>query len=182
MFRIALRARELPKLPPVCLGKRIAITNSIRLVSSGPERSTSKLWETADKAVADIQSGSTILSAGFGLCGTPGLLPQLPNIRALIGYRNLNWRSSQTGCGKPQQLNRSVKQCWSIWRWWAIAARILWAARQSYHFLSRQQQEAGAKVPIGSDCYRAMSSRDFGGKNQGRRSWHPCLFHPYRKP
>lgn len=33
------------------------------------DRSRSKLFKSADEAVADIQSGSTILSAGFGLCG-----------------------------------------------------------------------------------------------------------------
>jgi 3-oxoacid CoA-transferase len=35
-------------------------------------RGQSKLFKDADAAVADIQSGSTILSAGFGLCGTAG--------------------------------------------------------------------------------------------------------------
>jgi 3-oxoacid CoA-transferase len=32
----------------------------------------SKVFKNADEAVADIQNGSTILSAGFGLCGTAG--------------------------------------------------------------------------------------------------------------
>ena len=36
------------------------------------ERGASKLFKDADEAVADIESGSTILSAGFGLCGTAG--------------------------------------------------------------------------------------------------------------
>ena len=33
-------------------------------------RGRSKLYASADEAVADLQSGSTVLSAGFGLCGT----------------------------------------------------------------------------------------------------------------
>jgi 3-oxoacid CoA-transferase len=33
------------------------------------ERGGSKLWNSADDAVADIQSGSVVLSSGFGLCG-----------------------------------------------------------------------------------------------------------------
>ncbi|KAF2011163.1 3-oxoacid CoA-transferase [Aaosphaeria arxii CBS 175.79] len=39
--------------------------------SSAPtiDRSASKLFKSADEAVADIRSGSTVLSAGFGLCG-----------------------------------------------------------------------------------------------------------------
>lgn len=35
-------------------------------------RGESKLFKDADSAVADLKSGSTILSAGFGLCGTAG--------------------------------------------------------------------------------------------------------------
>jgi 3-oxoacid CoA-transferase len=37
------------------------------------DRQRSKVFRDADEAVADIQSGSTIFSAGFGLCGTAGL-------------------------------------------------------------------------------------------------------------
>jgi hypothetical protein len=35
-------------------------------------RGASKLFKSADEAVADLKSGSTILSAGFGVCGTAG--------------------------------------------------------------------------------------------------------------
>jgi hypothetical protein len=35
-------------------------------------RGASKLFKDADSAVADLSSGSTILSSGFGLCGTAG--------------------------------------------------------------------------------------------------------------
>jgi 3-oxoacid CoA-transferase len=35
-------------------------------------RGGSKIYKDADAAVADLKSGSTILSAGFGLCGTAG--------------------------------------------------------------------------------------------------------------
>ncbi|KAM0698032.1 hypothetical protein Q7P36_001495 [Cladosporium allicinum] len=40
--------------------------------SSAPakKRGGSKIFNSADEAVADIKSGATILSAGFGLCGT----------------------------------------------------------------------------------------------------------------
>lgn len=38
------------------------------------ERGGSKLYKDADAAVADIKSGSTILSSGFGLCGVAGEL------------------------------------------------------------------------------------------------------------
>ncbi|KAL2210244.1 succinyl-CoA:3-ketoacid-coenzyme A transferase [Sarocladium strictum] len=39
-----------------------------------PPKGSSKLYEDADAAVADIQSGSTILSSGFGLCGVADTL------------------------------------------------------------------------------------------------------------
>lgn len=42
-------------------------------------RGESKLFKDADAAVADLQSGSTILSAGFGLAGTAGELSPLLN-------------------------------------------------------------------------------------------------------
>lgn len=35
-------------------------------------RGATKLFKSADDAVADLKSGSTILSSGFGLCGTAG--------------------------------------------------------------------------------------------------------------
>ena len=35
-------------------------------------RGDSKVFKNADEAVADIESGAMILSAGFGLCGTAG--------------------------------------------------------------------------------------------------------------
>lgn len=35
-------------------------------------RGQSKVFKNADEAVKDLKSGSTILSAGFGLCGTAG--------------------------------------------------------------------------------------------------------------
>ena len=38
------------------------------------ERGASKLFKNADEAVADIKSGSTILSSGFGLCGVAGMI------------------------------------------------------------------------------------------------------------
>lgn len=36
------------------------------------KRGGSKVWHDVDEAVADIKSGSLVLSAGFGLCGVAG--------------------------------------------------------------------------------------------------------------
>jgi len=36
-------------------------------------RGESKVYKDADEAVRDLKSGSMVLSAGFGLCGTAGM-------------------------------------------------------------------------------------------------------------
>lgn len=43
-----------------------------------PQQRVSKVFESASSAVADICSGSTILSSGFGLCGVAGKVYALP--------------------------------------------------------------------------------------------------------
>ncbi|KAF7189385.1 Succinyl-CoA:3-ketoacid coenzyme A transferase 1, mitochondrial [Pseudocercospora fuligena] len=48
-------------------------------------RGQSKLFNSADEAVADLKSGSTLLSAGFGLCGTAETI-----IAALARRKDLN--------------------------------------------------------------------------------------------
>lgn len=62
------------RLHTVLLRQELRPTGDIRNPdpSPAPTRGTSKLFKSADEAVADIKSGSTILSAGFGLCGTAG--------------------------------------------------------------------------------------------------------------
>lgn len=56
--------------------RRSFATTPVRRSASAPEvkRGGNKVFKSADEAVADIQSGSTILSSGFGLCGTAGKL------------------------------------------------------------------------------------------------------------
>ncbi|CRK31028.1 hypothetical protein BN1723_003758 [Verticillium longisporum] len=83
--RVLLRA-SLEVRPPVCqvrsarfvcarsarpLPWRTFATSSAMFSAKAPEvkRGGSKLFESADHAVADIKSGWTILSSGFGLCG-----------------------------------------------------------------------------------------------------------------
>lgn len=53
---------------------RCFATSPIRLRTASSDVESEKLYGTADEAVADLKSGSTILSAGFGLCGTAGEL------------------------------------------------------------------------------------------------------------
>lgn len=76
--------------PRLCLGVRctsmrplLVTTRPANYYSTAPpaqtqslapkvERGGSKLFKDANAAVADIKSGSTILSSGFGLCGVAG--------------------------------------------------------------------------------------------------------------
>jgi 3-oxoacid CoA-transferase len=52
--------------------QRYSSTAQVASLAPKIERGGSKLFKDADAAVADIKSGSTILSSGFGLCGVAG--------------------------------------------------------------------------------------------------------------
>lgn len=43
-----------------------------------PTRGGSKVFRSADDAIADVQDGAVILSAGFGLCGVAGMSAPYP--------------------------------------------------------------------------------------------------------
>lgn len=61
------------------------------------DRSKSKLFKDADEAVADIQSGSTVLSAGFGLCGVAETLIQAIQKRGSESLHSLTAVSNNAG-------------------------------------------------------------------------------------
>ncbi|CAI6336738.1 unnamed protein product [Periconia digitata] len=61
------------------------------------DRSRSKLFESADHAVADIHSGSTILSAGFGLCGVAETLINAMKNRGPQSLHSLTAVSNNAG-------------------------------------------------------------------------------------
>lgn len=61
------------------------------------DRSKSKLFKDADEAVADIQSGSTVLSAGFGLCGVAETLIQAIQKRGPQSLNGLTAVSNNAG-------------------------------------------------------------------------------------
>ncbi|KAK0387858.1 hypothetical protein NLU13_4103 [Sarocladium strictum] len=62
-----------------------------------PTRGGSKLYRDADAAVADIQSGSTILSAGFGLCGVADTLISALRARGPESLHSLTAVSNNAG-------------------------------------------------------------------------------------
>ncbi|KAI9036560.1 3-oxoacid CoA-transferase [Aspergillus affinis] len=61
------------------------------------DRSASKLFKNADEAVADIQSGSTILSSGFGLCGVAETLISAMHRRGAENLHSLTAVSNNAG-------------------------------------------------------------------------------------
>lgn len=61
-----------------------------------PSRPKSKLYKDADEAVADLKDGSTILSAGFGLCGVAQTI--IEAIRK-AGLKDLTAVSNNAGLG-----------------------------------------------------------------------------------
>ncbi|BCR87722.1 3-oxoacid CoA-transferase [Aspergillus chevalieri] len=61
------------------------------------ERGASKLFKDADEAVADLKSGSVILSSGFGLCGVAETLISAIQRRGLKNLHSLTAISNNAG-------------------------------------------------------------------------------------
>ncbi|KAH7081017.1 hypothetical protein FB567DRAFT_532288 [Paraphoma chrysanthemicola] len=61
------------------------------------DRAKSKLYKDADEAVADVQSGSTVLSAGFGLCGVAETLIHAMKKRGPESLHSLTAVSNNAG-------------------------------------------------------------------------------------
>ncbi|PWZ01892.1 putative succinyl-CoA:3-ketoacid-coenzyme A transferase mitochondrial precursor [Testicularia cyperi] len=79
------------------LPQRTFTSTASRLVTA------SKVFPSADEAVKDMKPGSTLLSAGFGLCGTPetliGAINRNPAIKDLTVVSN-NAGTGEKGLGK----------------------------------------------------------------------------------
>lgn len=79
-----IRQRALPRRPAAAFiaiqvqlqltsrSRRSFTTSTILFSAKATTRPKSKVYASADEAVLDIKSGSTILSSGFGLCGVAG--------------------------------------------------------------------------------------------------------------
>ncbi|KAF2828101.1 3-oxoacid CoA-transferase [Ophiobolus disseminans] len=102
------RIRSQRSLPSLLRATRTSppqwrFANQHRAISAVPDRapvidrSKSKLFKDADEAVADIQSGSTVLSAGFGLCGVADTLIQAIQKRGPRSLHSLTAVSNNAG-------------------------------------------------------------------------------------
>ncbi|KDN36494.1 hypothetical protein RSAG8_10790, partial [Rhizoctonia solani AG-8 WAC10335] len=87
------------------LNRRVPFVVSLRLIHTtqsrrdvakftqpAPTSGKGKLWSSADEAVQDLEGGKTLLSGGFGLCGTPDTLIQAlsrrPEVKGLTAVSN----------------------------------------------------------------------------------------------
>ncbi|KAL7907905.1 hypothetical protein GGI35DRAFT_455068 [Trichoderma velutinum] len=78
--------------------RRLLSTTSIRLSQVQSQvRPKSKVYESADAAVADVKSGSTVLSSGFGLCGIAETLIQALHRRGRESLHSLTAVSNNAG-------------------------------------------------------------------------------------
>ncbi|KAM0789168.1 hypothetical protein ACM66B_000016 [Microbotryomycetes sp. NB124-2] len=89
-LRMSLRAA---RLSPV---QRRALSVSCARLSAAPaakaKQTVSKIWHSAEEAVADVKGESILLSGGFGLCGTAdtliGALSKRPEVKDLTCVSN----------------------------------------------------------------------------------------------
>ncbi|KKK15016.1 succinyl-CoA:3-ketoacid-coenzyme A transferase [Aspergillus rambellii] len=98
------RAYQRTCLPPVASIARARYSTpsprtgeSTRARAPAIDRSASKLFKNADEAVADLQSGSTILSSGFGLCGVADTIISAIHRRGVENIHSLTAVSNNAG-------------------------------------------------------------------------------------
>jgi 3-oxoacid CoA-transferase len=86
-------------------------------MAPAPTRGGSKLFKDADAAVADVKSGSTILSSGFGLCGVAETLitalhrrgkDNLHSLTAVSNNAGVEGKGGLSVLTKEGQVNRLV--------------------------------------------------------------------------
>lgn len=121
-----------------------------------PTRGTSKVFKSADEAVADIKSGSTILSAGFGLCGTAGeKCSRKPKSQLGLIPTSRDIDSSNAGPGAriPEQPYSSVEQRRCVRRRRSLNPHKSWTGHEPDIELSRQQQKFRKEVSPGTYWY-----------------------------
>ena len=102
----ALRTKQATSVPRLALAARSTLPRRT-FVSTSPAR-RAQIFESADEAVKDIAPGSTVLSAGFGLCGTPETLIQALERNPQV--TNLTVVSNNAGTGE-QGLGKSASPC-----------------------------------------------------------------------
>lgn len=114
----ALRPVATPRISPVVCGMTARMaqspskptprsfgTSTIRFA----QRGQSKLYKDADAAVADVKSGSVLLSSGFGLCGVAETLIEALGKRGPEALNGLTAVSNNAGVEGKGGLSLLVK-------------------------------------------------------------------------
>lgn len=105
-LQIELRTAQAPRTAwrvkqQACQVRRFQTRAPVRREAPGgaPEkkRGGSKVFDSVDEAVADIKSGSTVLSAGFGLCGTAETIIKAMHKRGPESLHSLTAVSNNAG-------------------------------------------------------------------------------------
>ncbi|KOS38399.1 hypothetical protein ACN38_g10779 [Penicillium nordicum] len=95
---LGVRASVRPLQPfSTSINTRYSITAPLQSLAPKIERGGSKVFKDADAAVADIKSGSTILSSGFGLCGVAETLINAMRRRGVDKLHSLTAVSNNAG-------------------------------------------------------------------------------------
>ncbi|KAM3430969.1 hypothetical protein NHJ13734_007502 [Beauveria thailandica] len=94
---VSCAASKTTILPKTTCPTRRTFLTTTSLLSQKKPTEYSKLWESADSAVADVKSGSTILSAGFGLCGVAETLIEALHRRGKDSLHSLAAVSNNAG-------------------------------------------------------------------------------------
>ncbi|KAJ5789295.1 uncharacterized protein N7518_006306 [Penicillium psychrosexuale] len=113
---IGVRASVRPLQPFSTSTTRYSLTTPSAPLAPKIDRSRSKLYKDADAAVADIKSGSTILSSGFGLCGVAETIINAMHRRGADQLHSLTAISNNAGSAagglsilsKNGQINRLI--------------------------------------------------------------------------
>lgn len=107
-----------------------AVENVGTPVQPKPYTEGGKLWPSADEAIKDLKSGSLILSAGFGLCGTAETiitaLHNRPDIKDLTVVSN---NAGNVGAGGLCE----CFSCWSSGRRTPISHVLSWFSVATVH-------------------------------------------------
>ncbi|KAJ6094257.1 hypothetical protein N7467_003102 [Penicillium canescens] len=114
--RAGLRPLQ-PTSSSTSISSRYSTTAPLQSLAPKIERGGSKLFKDADAAVADLKSGSTILSSGFGLCGVAETLinamhrrgaDQLHSLTAVSNNAGAAGKGGLSTLSQNGQLNRLI--------------------------------------------------------------------------
>lgn len=117
-------------------------------------RGASKVYKNADAAVADIESGAVILSAGFGICGTAGGCLSIHmhfSVLTILLYRDDHRSNREARKEWTGQSHSSIEQC-RIGQWWRpVAPGRVWTNRAIDLVFLGREQNFGEEILVGRD-------------------------------